>query len=164
MLISLLVAAAENNVIGKDNQLPWHLPKDLKFFKNLTWGMPVVMGRKTFESFNKPLAGRRNIVISRQSEWHREGVVVVNNLPAALEAAKETDAKEVFVIGGGQVFREVFPEAGRIYLTRVHAEVDGDIFFPELNSGQWQLEKSMYMPKDNRHVFDFTFEQWDRKV
>ena len=164
MLISLLVAAAENNVIGKDNQLPWHLPKDLKFFKNLTWGMPVVMGRKTFESFNKPLAGRRNIVISRQPEWHREGVVVVNNLSAALEAAKETDAKEVFVIGGGQVFREIFPEAGRIYLTRVHAEVDGDIFFPELNSGQWQLEKSMYMPKDNRHAFDFTFEQWDRKV
>jgi dihydrofolate reductase len=163
MLISLLVAAAENNVIGKENRLPWHLPKDLKFFKNLTWGMPVVMGRKTFESFNKPLAGRRNIVITRQKDWTREGVIVVNDLPSALEAARETDANEVFVIGGGEIFREVLPQAGRVYLTRVHSQVDGDILFPELND-DWKLTKSMPMQKDEKHAYDFTFQQWEKVV
>jgi dihydrofolate reductase len=163
MLISLLVAAAENNVIGTDNRLPWHLPKDLKYFKNLTWGMPVVMGRKTFESFNKPLAGRRNIVITRQPDWKREGLVVVNNLPSALQAAKDTDAREVFVIGGGEIFREILPQAGRIYLTRVHSLVNGDVYFPALND-DWKRIKSMQMYKDDKHAFDFTFEQWDREV
>jgi dihydrofolate reductase len=164
MLISLLVAAAENNVIGKENRLPWHLPKDLKYFKNITWGMPVMMGRKTFESFNKPLSGRRNIVITRQPDWTRQGVVVVKSLTAALDASSDTDAKEVFVIGGGEIFREIFPDAGRIYMTRVHAEVSGDVFFPEIDPDKWKLEKSMHMSKDDRHAFDFSFEQWERVV
>src|SRR5688500_13260234 len=102
MMISLLVAASENNVIGKNNQLPWNLPNDLKYIKNMTWGMPLVMGRKTFESFRKALKGRTNIVVTRQQDWQAEGVTVVKNLEDALKAAIETDAKEVFVIGGGE--------------------------------------------------------------
>src|SRR5215207_9408244 len=106
MIISFVVAASENNVIGVKNQLPWHLPNDLKFFKNTTWGMPVIMGRKTFESFGKPLAGRTNIIITRQEGWKVEGVIVTRSLDDALEAASATDAKEAFVIGGGEIFRQ----------------------------------------------------------
>src|SRR5918993_5934110 len=114
MVISFLLAASENNVIGKDNKLPWHLPNDLKYFKNLTWGMPVVMGRKTFESFGKPLGGRRNIVITRNTDWKVEGVEVANSIEKAVETAKEGAVKEIFIIGGGEVFKTFLPNAHRI--------------------------------------------------
>ena len=105
MIISLVVAASENNVIGKNNQLLWHLPKDMKFFKNVTWGMPVVMGRKTFESMgSKPLGGRKNIIITRQSGWNAEGVSVVNSLDNAIGLADQLNYKELFVIGGGEIY------------------------------------------------------------
>ncbi len=103
MVISLVVAATENNVIGKDNRLLWRLPNDMKFFKNTTWAMPVIMGRKTFESMGKPLAGRTNIVITRQKDWTAEGAIAVQSLEDALQAAADTDAKEAFVIGGGEI-------------------------------------------------------------
>ena len=162
MIISLVVAAAENNVIGKDNGLPWRLPNDLKFFKNTTWGMPVIMGRKTFESFKKNLSGRKNIVITRNKEWKEDGVTVVSNLDAAIAEAAATDAKEIFVIGGGEVFREVFPKANRVYLTRVHANVEGDAFFPEVRTPEWKMVSNHDWFKDEKHAFDYSFQVWER--
>ncbi|MGB5007691.1 MAG: dihydrofolate reductase, partial [Ferruginibacter sp.] len=130
MTISLVVAAAENNSIGKNNQLLWHLPNDLKFFKNTTWGMPVIMGRKTFQAVNKPLPGRFNIAITRQSGWHTDGVIVAADLEDALQKAAETNCKEIFIICGGEIYRQAFDKAQKIYLTRVHANIEGDTFFP----------------------------------
>jgi dihydrofolate reductase len=105
-MISFIVAASTNNAIGKGNQLLWHLPNDMRFFKNTTWGMPMIMGRKTFESVNKKFPGRTNIVITRQKDWEREGVIVVSSLEEALKKAEETNGKEIFIIGGGEIFKE----------------------------------------------------------
>src|SRR4051812_356778 len=118
MIISLVVAAANNNVIGKDNQLVWNLPNDIKFFKNITCGMPVVMGRKTFESLGKPLPGRKNIILTRQSNWNVEGTIAVKNIDDAILLVNEMDVKEMMVIGGGEIFKMIFPRANRIYITR----------------------------------------------
>src|SRR5690606_31457814 len=126
MIISLVVAAATNNGIGKDGTLPWKLPNDMKHFKNVTWGMPVLMGRKTFESLGKPLAGRKNIVVSRQPDWNADGTVVVKSIDDGLFVARETDANEVMVIGGGEIYKALFEKAKRIYLTRVEASPDVD--------------------------------------
>ena len=163
MLISFVVAASENNVIGRNNQLPWHLPNDLKFFKNTTWAMPVIMGRKTFESFGKPLQGRTNIVITSRPEWRQEGVIVVNSMEAALQAAAGTDAKESFIIGGGEIFRQSFPLAGKIYLTRVHAELEGDAFFPEIDPASWQCVSNLDFAADEKHQYAYSFQVWIRK-
>jgi dihydrofolate reductase len=130
MIISLVVAAANNNVIGKEGVMPWNLPNDLKHFKNVTWGMPVVMGRKTFDSLGKPLAGRKNIVITRQADWHAEGAIAVKSIEDALFLVQETDTKEAMVIGGGEIFKLVFDKAKRIYLTRVDGERKVMHFFP----------------------------------
>lgn len=142
MRIALIVAAASNGVIGRNNQLPWYLPNDLKYFKRVTLGKPVVMGRKTFESIGKPLPGRTNIVITRQREWNFEGVKVVNNLEQALALAESVAtidaAEELMVIGGAEIYRAAFESADRLYLTRVHAEVEGDAFFPEVRDTEWR--------------------------
>ena len=106
MIISLVVASASNNAIGKDNKMPWHLPNDMRHFKNITWGMPVIMGRKTFESLGKPLAGRKNIVVTQQPSWKAEGAIAVKNLDDAMFVAKQTDAKEIMVIGGGEIYKQ----------------------------------------------------------
>src|SRR6478609_7668884 len=140
MVISLIVAASTNNVIGKDNQLLWSLPNDMKFFKNTTWAMPVLMGRKTYESLGKPLPGRLNIVITRQKDWKAEGTIVVNSLEEAIKAAAAADYKEAFIIGGGEIFKESMQSiADRIYVTRVDAVLDGDAFFLSWipKSGRW---------------------------
>lgn len=164
MIISLVVAASENNVIGKDNQLPWQLPNDMKFFKNTTWGLPILMGRKTFESMkSKALPGRINIIVTRQPNWKANGVVVANSIDDAMLVAKETDCKEICVIGGGEIFKEVLPKAERVYLTRVHATVDGDAFFPELPESKWQLTSKKDCFKDEKHAYDYTFETWERR-
>jgi dihydrofolate reductase len=163
MTISLLVAAAENNVIGKDNNLPWSLPNDLKYFKNMTWAMPLVMGRKTFESFKKALKGRTNIVITRQVDWSAADVLVAKDLDQALAFAADTDAKEVFVIGGGEIFRQVFNKADKIYITRVHADVNGDVFFPEIREGGWKMVSNRPMLKDSKHAYDYSFQVWERE-
>ncbi len=163
MIISFVAAAAENNVIGKNNQLPWHLPNDLKFFKNTTWAMPVIMGRKTYESFGKPLRGRTNIVITSRPSWQAEGVIAVNNMDAALAAAADTDAKEVFIIGGGEIFRQSYPLADKIYLTRVHTSVDGDVFFPEIPESEWQLVSNLDFTADEKHRYAYSFQVWKRK-
>jgi dihydrofolate reductase len=160
--ISLVVAAAKNNTIGKDNQMPWHLPNDMKHFKNITWGMPVVMGRKTFESLGKPLAGRKNIVITRQPRWKAEGTIAVKSLDDALFVAKETDAKEVMVIGGGEIYRMAFEKAKRIYLTRVEAEPEGDTFFPELDPKVWHLVSQKDHDADEKNKYAYSFQVWER--
>ena len=163
MILSLLVAASENNVIGKDNQLPWHLPNDLKYFKNLTWGMPILMGRKTFDSIGKPLPGRKSIVITRNMDWQQEHVVVVHSIDGAIEKARQDDVKEVFVIGGAEIFHTSFKTASRIYLTRVHAEIDGDVFFPELQESDWKLISAKRCEADDKNAFAHTFQVWERK-
>jgi dihydrofolate reductase len=165
MIISLIVAASTNNAIGKDNKLLWHLPNDMKFFKNTTWGMPVVMGRKTFEALaGEPLPGRFNYVITRNKDWHpqREKVQVAPSLPASIELAKETDCKEVFVIGGGEIYKEAMTIADRIYMTRVHAVLEGDTFFPVIDPKDWQLVSELAFPADEKHAYAYSFQLWQR--
>jgi len=164
MVISLVVAASENNVIGKNNKLLWTLPNDMKFFKNVTWAMPVIMGRKTFESLGKPLTGRTNIVITRQADWKKEGTIVVKSLDEAIKQAADTDAKEAFVIGGGEIYKEAIPIADRVYITRVHTTVEGDTSFPELEDKDWKLFSSMDFDADAKHAYAYTFQVWDRKT
>ncbi|MBU6261802.1 MAG: dihydrofolate reductase [Bacteroidetes bacterium] len=164
MIVSLIVAAGNNNAIGKDNQLLWHLPKDLQFFKQTTWAMPVVMGRKTFESLGgKPLNGRINIIITRQTNWSHEGVVVVHSLADAIFYAKESDYKEVFIAGGGEIYAQALPKANKIFLTRVDATIDGDTFFPEIDSSDWALANEVTHAPHEKHAFGFSFQTWLRK-
>ena len=162
MTISLIVAAANNNAIGKEGGMPWHLPNDLRHFKNLTWGMPVVMGRKTFESLGKPLAGRKNIVISRQQGWSAPGAVVVKSSEDALFVAREADMKEVMVIGGGEIYKSLFDRAKRIYLTRVEAEPDADTFFPVIDPQQWHLMSQKNHEADEKNAYNYSFQVWER--
>lgn len=162
MRLSLIVAVAENQAIGKDGQLLWHLPNDMKFFKNTTWGMPVIMGRKTFTSLNKPLPGRTNIVITRNTTFSYEGVSVVGSLKEALRRAADTDALEAFVIGGGEIYVQALPLAYRIYLTRVQAAPEGDVFFPLLPGGEWKQLSRLAFPADPAHAYPYVFEVWER--
>lgn len=163
MIISLVVAAAENNAIGKNNQLLWHLPNDLKFFKNLTWGMVVVMGRKTYEAVDKPLPGRVNIVITRQEDWKKEGTITASDFSEALTIAEETHFKEVFVIGGGEIYKQAMTIADKIYITRVHANLEGDTFFPVINEAEWKLVSNEDFEKDAKHQYSYSFQLWERK-
>ncbi len=145
-LISLVVAVAENGVIGDRGGLPWHLPADLGHFKRLTMGKPVLMGRKTFESIGRPLPGRRNIVITRQPDWRRAGVLVAHSFDEAVRLAGP--APEVMVIGGAQVYAEALSQAQRIHLTRVHARPAGDTRFPDIDDGQWEEIASRHHPAE----------------
>lgn len=167
MIISIVVAAAEDHAIGEGNSLLWKLPNDMKFFKNTTWGMPVVMGRKTFESMgSKPLNGRLNIVISRQDNWtsSSEGLIIAKSLEHAIEIAKTADCKEVFVIGGGEIYRQVLPFTNRVYLTRVHANFpNADTFFEPLDTSVFELKEETVMEQDEKHAFAYTFQIWERK-
>jgi dihydrofolate reductase len=164
MRISLLLAASENNVIGRDNRLPWHLPNDLTYFKNLTWGLPILMGRKTFDSIGKPLPGRKSIVITRDGGWTHKGVEAVHSMGEAIQKAEEYGAKEIFVIGGAQIFKAALPAAGRIYLTRIHHAFDGDVFFPDITNRDWILASSRFCEKDEKNSYDHTYEVWERKA
>ncbi len=156
-MLTLLVAAAENNVIGRHGELPWRLPADLKRFKALTLGHPVVMGRKTFESIGRPLPGRPNIVVTRQVGWAAPlGVTVCSNLPDALHAARAL-SDEVFIIGGGELYAQTLPLADRVQLTRVHTDVPGDAFFPALAPAQWREVWREDHPADERHAHRFSF-------
>lgn len=162
MTISFVVAAANNNVIGKEGQLPWSLPNDMKFFKNVTWGMPVVMGRKTFESLGKPLPGRKNIILTRQPNWQIEGTVAVKSFEDAVFLVKEMDVKEMMVIGGGEIFKMLFDKAKRIYITRVDAEPEGDAFFPVISSNEWKLVSKKDHEADEKHQYNYSFQVWER--
>ena len=164
MILSLLVAADENNVIGRDNKLPWHLPNDLRYFKNQTWGMPILMGRKTFESIGKPLPGRKSIVITRNDDWHHDGVNVVHSIEDAIQKAESFGVKEIFVIGGAEIFNSSLPETNRIYLTRIHEQFDGDVYFPEVSDKDWQLVSSRFCEADEKNAFNHTYQVWERKA
>ncbi|PZR22555.1 MAG: diacylglycerol kinase [Citrobacter freundii] len=163
MILTLVVAAARNNVIGKDNQLLWRLPNDTRYFKNVTWGMPVVMGRKTFESLGKPLAGRTNIVLTRNSNWKADNVTVVKNLDDAIFVARQMDVKELMVIGGGEIYKMAMPKAGRIHLTRVEADVEGDALFPEIDPLLWKLVSRTDHAADEKHAYAYSFQVWERR-
>lgn len=160
--LSHIVAASENNIIGIGNALPWRLPNDFKYFKNRTWGLPIIMGRNTFESFKKPLAGRRNIVLTRKADWSAEGAVIVHTMDDALTKAIETEAREIFIIGGGEIFRETMDLIDRVYLTRVHTKLNGDTQYPELDTQTWILRKSRTYPADEKNPFSYSFELWER--
>lgn len=163
MILTLVVAAARNNVIGKDNQLLWRLPNDTRYFKNVTWGMPVVMGRKTFESLGKPLAGRTNIVLTRNGNWKADNVTVVKNLDDAIFVARQMDVKELMVIGGGEIYKMAMPKAGRIHLTRVEADVEGDASFPEIDPLLWKLVSRTDHAADEKHAYAYSFQVWERR-
>lgn len=165
--VAIVVAVAENGVIGRNNALPWRLPKDLAYFKRVTYGHPVVMGRKTFESIGRPLPGRTNIVVSRNKDWMAEGVVLVHSLENALQKATEIasadNVEQVMVIGGAEFYRQTLPIAGRLYFTEVHAAVDGDAFFPDFDRSLWQVEVTERYEADAKNPYAYSFVVMDRK-
>jgi len=164
-MVSIIVAASENNVIGQHNQLPWHLPADMKYFKETTTGKPIIMGRKTFESLGKPLPNRPNIVITRQPDYPREGIIVTTSLQEALMIAGTFDGEEMFITGGEEIFSQAIPLlVQRMYITRIHATVTGDAHFPEFDPKEWNLVSSRLHPADEKHAYAFTFEVWDKKT
>lgn len=160
MKISIIVAMDANGVIGSDNELPWHLPADLQHFKKTTMGKPILMGRKTYESIGRPLPGRTNIVITRDSRYQAAGCVVVNSIDAAMEAAGEQD--EIMVIGGAEFYRQVLPHTNTIYLTRIHATFDGDTAFPELKDADWREVERSDQAADEKNPHDYSFIRLDR--
>lgn len=156
MTITLIAAASENNALGKDNDLVWHLPDDFKRFKAITSGHFIVMGRKTFESFPKPLPNRTHVIITRQKNYQvPAGCLVVSSIEEALEICPQNE--EVFIIGGGEIYKQSITLANKIELTRVHTEVEADTFFPEIDLANWKLLQEEYHPKDKKHQYDFTY-------
>lgn len=154
MTFSLIVATTINNVIGKDNQMPWHLPADLAWFRQNTTGKPVIMGRKTFESIGRPLPKRINIVLSRKPFEH-EGVIWKDSLESAVDLVK--DSEEILLLGGGELFKQYLPQADKLYFTQIQAEIDGDTFFPELNWDEWNIEHEEYRHADENNAYDLKF-------
>lgn len=164
--LAMMAAKAANNVIGRDNNLPWYLPNDLKYFKQVTLGKPIIMGRNTWESLKRPLPGRTNIVITRQADYLAEGGKVVATLDEALELAENValiDGRdEVVVIGGAQIYELALPRADRLYLTEVHAEVHGDTFFPEIEAGRWREIARDDFKAEGPNPYDYSFVVYDR--
>jgi dihydrofolate reductase len=164
MKISLVVAAATNNAIGKEGVMPWHLPADLRHFKNVTWGMPVVMGRKTFDSLGKPLPGRTNIVITRQNGWAVESdeIKIASNPSQALAYAEQCKVKEVMIIGGGEIYRLFWEQAVRIYMTRVDIHPEADTFFSAIDPLEWKLIQQLDREADAKNAYNLSFQIWER--
>ena len=155
-MITIIAAAAENNALGKDNQLVWHLPNDFKRFKEITSGHYIIMGRKTFESFPKPLPNRTHIIITRQKNYKVENCIVVNSIEKAMEACPKDET--IFIIGGAEIYNQSINLADKIELTRVHANFEADAYFPEIDLNKWKLVFEDYHSKDEKHNFDFTFQ------
>lgn len=160
-MTTMIAAAAENNALGKDNKIIWHLPDDYKRFKAITSGHYIIMGRKTFESLQKPLPNRTHIVISRQEDYNPEGCTVVKTIEEALAACPANEDR--FIIGGGEIYNLALPEANKIELTRVHHSFEADTFFPEIDLKDWELVQSELHPTDERHQYEFTYETYIRK-
>ena len=160
-MITLIAAAGENNELGKDNDLVWHLPDDFKRFKNLTTGHHIIMGRKTFESFPKPLPNRTHLVITRNKEYQKEGAVVVHSLDEAL--LKAQNDPQPFVIGGGEIYKLAIDTADKIELTRVHGTFEADTYFPEIDMDKWQLISEVKHEKDEKHNYSFSYLTYERK-
>lgn len=158
--VTLIAAAGANNELGKDKDLVWHLPDDFKRFKDLTTGHFIIMGRKTFETFPKPLPNRTHIIITRQQDYKAEKALVVHSLDKALELAAEDP--QPFIIGGGEIYQISMKHAQKIELTRVHGSFDADTFFPEIDPDQWRLVHSTEHPRDDRHDYSFTYLTYER--
>ncbi|QBQ42249.1 dihydrofolate reductase [Sphingobacterium psychroaquaticum] len=159
--ITLIVAASTNNVIGKDNKMVWHLPDDFKYFKKNTLDHSIIMGRKTYDSIGKALPDRRNIVLTNNQDWLAEEVDVANSLDEVLSYCR--DEREIFIIGGANLYKQTLPMAQKVLLTRVHTEIEGDAVFPELSPEEWKLTSQEQHAKDEKHAYDFTFEVWERQ-
>jgi dihydrofolate reductase len=163
VIISLLVAMDEKRGIGKDGKLPWRLSSDLKRFRELTMGHHIIVGRKTYESFGKPLPGRQTIVVTRNPGFRPEGCLIAGSVQEAIVVAKAHGETEAFVIGGSDIYAQAIDPADRIYLTQVHAEVDADTFFPELDLDSWIEKERSDQPADDRNQYAFTFRLLERK-
>jgi len=163
MIISMIVAAAENNVIGKDGDMPWRLPKDFRYFKQTTINHPIVMGRKTWEALNGGLPQRTNIVVTRSKDYNPVGAEVYHSLEEAVEFAKTLHDEEVFIIGGGEIYKQGMEFADRIYLTRIHHSFEGDTRFPEVPESDWELIKDDYQESDEKNAYPFSFQVFDRR-
>ena len=162
MTISIITAVSENNVIGLDNKLPWHLPADLKHFKSTTMGHHIIMGRKTFESFGKPLPDRVNIIITRQRDFKAGDCIVVHSLEEAIRAVKNDD--EPFICGGAAIYKEALQIANKMYLTRIHGSFEGDTFFPEFDQSSWkEIQREEFEP-DERNPHRYSFSVFEREV
>lgn len=162
-MISFVVAMDENRVIGKNNQLPWHLPEDLKFFKRVTMGHPIAMGRKTHESIGRVLPGRENIVITRKPDYQSKDCTIFYSVEDFVKYSRE-QSDEIFVIGGAEIFKETFAHVDRLYITLIHAEFAGDTFFPEFNLGDWELVSNEKGIEDDKNPYDYDFRLYVRKV
>lgn len=160
-ILSMIVATAKNNIIGKDNDMPWHLPADLAYFKKVTLGKPIIMGRKTFESIGRPLPGRRNIVISRDENYFAEGIDTVTSVEKALALVDGSNGneqvEEIMVIGGGAIYKHCLPSADRLYVTHIKAEIDGDTQFPNYDDGSWEKVSSEVRESDEKNIFELDF-------
>ncbi|MDQ3393060.1 MAG: dihydrofolate reductase [Bacteroidota bacterium] len=154
---SIIVAKAENNVIGKDNDLIWHMPNDMKHFRSTTMGHYIIMGRKTFEATKKPLPGRTSIVITRNKDYKAEGCIVVNNILEAFKLGEENKQEEVFILGGGEIYKQAMDLADKIYLTEIKEEFEGDTYFPEIDSNKWKEIKREEFQSDEKNPHPYAF-------
>jgi dihydrofolate reductase len=160
-LISAVVAMARDGIIGRDNAMPWHLPDDLKRFKALTMGKPMLMGRKTFEAIGKPLPGRTSLVLTRDPSWQAKGVIAVRSVDEALQ--KAGNVPELCVVGGAEIYKLTLPITHRIHLTRIHATIPGDAVFPPLDTSEWRETERIEHPTDDRHAYAMTFSTLERR-
>ena len=165
MTISIIVAVAENNVIGKDNRLIWHLPADMKFFKEKTTGHCIITGRKNYESIPekfRPLSNRTNIIITRQKDYSAPGTIITDSIEEAMNVARKYNETEVFIIGGADIFNQTINKTDKIYLTRIHHSFEGDVFFPEIDFTQWRLIKEQVVNADEQNKYDYSFCEYIR--
>lgn len=166
MIISLIAALTENRVIGKDNDLPWHLPDDMKYFMQTTSGHHVIMGRKNYESIPakfRPLPNRTNIVVTRQNDYHAPGCSVVNSISQGIDMAIENHEPEVFIIGGAEIYTQSLAMANRLYLTEIKTSLEGHAFFPTFDAHAWQEVSRKHHPMDEKHIYAFDFVVYEKK-
>lgn len=160
-MTTIVVAMGEKNEIGFENQLLWHLPKDLKHFKEITSGHPVIMGRKTYESIGKPLPNRTNIVVSRKTDWFEEGILIVGSIKEAVKFAKKID-EDVFIIGGGKIYEQTMDVVDKLEVTLVKADLEADTFFPKIDPKIWKKTDEICHEKDEKNQYDFCFQTFER--
>jgi len=161
-MITIIAAIGKNNELGKDNQLLWHLPEDLKYFKKMTMGHPIIMGRKTYESIGKPLPNRTNIVVSRKEDWFEEGILIVPSIKDAIKHAKKIN-EQIFIIGGGNIYEQTIDLADCLKITQVDFQTKADAFFPKIDENIWQKTDEIHHPKDEKNAYNFSFQTWERR-
>ena len=163
MQISTIVGFGNNQEIGKDNDIPWYLPADLKYFKKVTTGHPIIMGRKCFDSIGRALPNRTNIIVSRNPEFYIEGCILTHSVDAALSVAKQSGASEAFIIGGGQIYKWGLPLSNKLYITEIDIDIpNADIFFPKIDYSQWHLKEEVKYSKDDKNAYDYCFKLYER--